>query len=185
MRARVYEEAIPRRDFSDGVCVEQRRQHFQLEKDFETYWRRLRPELDAILEKEPAKRPIRFGDAVAIAVRDEGVLWGVGEVLYGYISGKEPSEAEIKTFMNICPPFRAACYGLVMAWYNWSLRPHGGIPAAGRNDLMTAAYLPYCDQFITSDWAHRKDLREIAAAAEVECDILSFEEFVQRLSLVT
>jgi len=87
--------------------------------------------------------------------------------------------------MDACPPFRAACYGLVMAWYNWSLRvQHDETPAAGRNDLMTAAYLPYCGRFISDDWAQRKDLREIAAEAGLDCEILSFEEFDRGFALV-
>jgi hypothetical protein len=122
IRAQVYETALPRRDFVETICSEQRSQHFQLEKNFKKYWKRLRPELDKILAKEPSKRPSNYKEAVAISERDGGVLWGVGQRLYRYVSKKEPTEAEIKAFMDACPPFRAACYGLVMAWYNWSLR---------------------------------------------------------------
>ena len=184
VRARAYEAAIPRRDFTDAVCVEQGRQHFQLEKNFRKYWTRLRPKLDAILAQDPSKRPNTYHDAVTIALRDAGVLWGLGQRLYKYVPKREPSEAEIKSFMDVCPPFRAACYGLVMAWYNWSLRPQDDQTAtAGRNDLMTATYLPYCERFISDDWAHRKDLREVATEAKVACEILSFKEFEQGFAL--
>lgn len=184
VRARAYEAAVPRRDFTDAVCAEQRRQHFQVESNFRKYWTRLRPKLDAILAKDPSKRPDTYHDAVSIAVRDKGVLWGLGQGLYKYAAKREPTEAEIKSFMSICPPFRAACYGLVMAWYNWSLRPQDDQTAtAGRNDLMTAAYLPYSERFISDDWAHRKDLREVAIEAKVACEILSFKEFEQGFAL--
>jgi hypothetical protein len=185
VRARVYEAALPRRDFVEAICVEQRSQHFQLEKNFKKYWTRLRPKLDKILAKEPSKRPNSYEEAVGISVRDAGVLWGVGQQLYKYVSQSEPTEAEIRSFMDACPPFRAACYGLVMAWYNWSLRVQDDeTPTAGRNDLMTAAYLPYCGRFISDDWAQRKDLREVTTEAMLDCEILSFEEFDRSFTLV-
>ena len=48
---------------------------------------------------------------------------------------------------------------------------------AGRNDLMAAVYLPYCGRFVSDDWAHRKDLRDIVPEAGLECEILSVAEF--------
>jgi hypothetical protein len=54
----------------------------------------------------------------------------------------------------------------------------------GRNDLMAAAYLPYCERFISSDWAQRKDLSEIATEAKLDCTILSFDEFALSLACV-
>jgi hypothetical protein len=48
---------------------------------------------------------------------------------------------------------------------------------------MTAAYLPYCGRFISDDWAQRKDLREIAAEAVLDCEILTFNEFDRSLAL--
>jgi hypothetical protein len=109
VRAWVYEAALPRRDFVEAICVEQRSQHFKLEKNFKKYWKRLRPKLDKILAKEPSKRPNNYKEAVAISVRNGGVLWGVGQRLYRYVAKSEPTEADIKSFMDACPPFRAAC----------------------------------------------------------------------------
>ncbi len=68
-----------------------------------------------------------------------------------------------------------------MAWYNWSLRKQDRTAAAGRNDLLMAAYLPYCKRFVTDDWAHTRALREIAKAARIECDILSVTELERRM----
>ncbi len=98
-------------------------------------------------------------------------------MLYKYVAGNEPSESEVKVFMDVCPPFRATCYGLVMAWYDGSLRVQDETRTAGRNDLMMATYLPYCGRFVTDDWPQRNELHEIAAEAKVDCEILSFEKF--------
>jgi hypothetical protein len=48
---------------------------------------------------------------------------------------------------------------------------------------MTAVYLPYCGRFISDDWPHRKDLREIAIEAKLDCEILSSKEFDSSLAL--
>ena len=184
VRARAYEVAIPLRDFDNELCVQQRKEQFELETRFEKMWKELRPLLDAILAKDPSKRPTSYREAVAIAVRDGGVLWGFAQELYRYVTGNKPDEAEIKAFMDACPPFRAACYGLVMAWYNGSLRVQDGAPAAGRNDLMMAAYLPYCGRFVTADWAQKNELRDIAREATVDCDILSYKDFELSFAVV-
>jgi hypothetical protein len=185
VRSREYEEAITHRDFDEKICSEQRSQQFQQESDFKNKWKRLRPKLDKILAKEPSKRPSSYRDAVAIAARDRGVLWGFGQRLYKHVSQEEPTELQVRSFMEVCPPFRAACYGLVMAWYNWSLRPHNGKKQpdkAGRNDLMMATYLPYCGRFISNDWAQRKNLRDVAIEASIDCEILSCNELHSQFS---
>jgi hypothetical protein len=183
VRARTYEEAIPRRDFDDPLCVQQRKEQFRVQNQFEKMWKGLRPKLDEILKKDLTKRPTTYQQAVEIATMERGVLWSFGAGLYERVAGKEPSDAEIKASMDVCPPFRATCYGLVMAWYNGSLRTPDGTATANRNDLMMAAYLPYCDKFVTADWAQRKELTEIAIEAKVGCEILSFEQFEQSFSV--
>lgn len=185
VRARVYENAISRRAVDDALCAEQRHHQFRLEKKFKKMWTGLRKGLDAILANDPSKRPTSYQDAVAIAERDGGVLWTFAKWLYKPIAKTEPTEEEIKSFVEVCPPFRAACYGLVMAWYNWSLRVQDGTATAGRNDLMMAAYLPYCGRFVTNDWAQTHDLYEVAIAACIECEVLSLKELEQNLLIPT
>jgi hypothetical protein len=73
-RARVYEDAIPRRDFDDPLCVRQRKEQFRVQEQFEKMWKGLRPKLDEILKKDPSKRPTTQ-QAVEIATMERGVLW--------------------------------------------------------------------------------------------------------------
>jgi hypothetical protein len=184
VRAREYEAGLPRHDIPDEVCAQQREYQLEAPKEFQEIWKKLRPDLDAILAKDPSKRPTSYREAVAIAATDGGVLWGIGRGLYRYVSDNEPTEAGVRAFMDVCPPFRAACYGLVMAWYNGSLRALDGTPTAGRNDLMMAVYLPYCSRFVTADEPQGKELREICTEAQFACKILSFEEFHISLAVV-
>ena len=177
VRAAICERWIIDRNFTDQLCIEQRK--FQLEQahHFDKLWTKLRPKFDEVLAQDPAKRPTTYQAAASIATIEGGVLWGFGQELYRYVAGRTPTEAEIRTFMDVCPPFRAGCYALVMAWYVGGLRPLSHESSAGRNDLMMAAYLPYCDRFLTNDWAQEKSLREIATEARIDCDIQSCENF--------
>lgn len=177
VRARAYEDAIPRRDFDDPLCVQQRKEQFKVDAQFDKMWKGLRPKLDEILQKDPSKRPTTYKQAVEIAAVHGRLLWHFGAGLYERVAGKEPNDAEIKAFMDVYPPFRATCYGLVMAWYNGSLRTLDRTPTANRNDLFMAAYLPYCDKFVTADWAQRKELTEIAEEAKISSQVLSFDDF--------
>lgn len=177
VRARVYEDAIIRRDFPDQLCRTQRKHQFEAEEGFDQMWKGLRPKLDAILAEDPSKRPANYREAVGIAKLEGGVLWGTGRGLYRYVVGSEPTETDIETFMEDCPPFRAACYGLIMGWFDGALRVQDRQPSAGRNDLLMAVYLPYCDRFVTHDWQQEKSLREIAAEARISCDVVSYKNF--------
>ena len=89
--------------------------------------------------------------------------------------------------MEVAPPFRAACYGLVMGWFNGALklREPDEPECPGRNDLMMAAYLPYCDRFVTDDWPQERALREITKAARITCEVLSYEDFSRSFAIAS
>src|SRR6266853_2017318 len=65
-------------DFTDELCVQQRKEQFELEKRFEKMWTELRPKLDQILAQDQPKRPTSYRDAVGIATEEGGILWGIG-----------------------------------------------------------------------------------------------------------
>jgi hypothetical protein len=178
VEAKFYERALVQRDFTEELCAQQRQEQFRHQEQFANFWRHLRPKLDPVLAKEPEKRPTSFTQAAEIARMDGGVLWGIGAELYKHETGVRPSDMEIKAFMDVCPPFLAACYGLCGAWYDDSLKPlDDGTPSVGRNDLMMAAYLPYCGRFVTHDWPQEERLREISAEARIDCEVISYENF--------
>lgn len=184
VRAQAYEAAIPSLDSDSELYAQQRKELFATEKQFKKISKGLRPQLDQILTKDPSMRPSTYREAAVIAGMDGGVLWSFGRALYEDLAENEPNETEIKKFMHVCPPFRGLCYSLVMAWYDGSLGLQDGRPTAGRNNLLMAAYLPYCDRFVTADWAQRNALREIAVEAKIDCSILSFEGFDHSLTLL-
>jgi hypothetical protein len=186
VRARIYELAIIRRDFTDELCLQQRQEQFKVEDGFRKMWAGLRPKLDEVLADEPSKRPTSYLESVFIASHDGGVLWGFGQILYAHVTASSLSEKEIHVFMDLCPPFRAACYALVMGWHDGALKPNfpDENQPAGRNDLLMATYLPYCGRFVADESAQASALRDIAAAASVQCDVLPYERLAASLGLV-
>jgi hypothetical protein len=172
-----------REQFPEDLCDQQRNQQKALKEEFAGFWMGdLRSNLGQILAKDPDKRPVSFAEAAKIATLPGGVLWGIGQLLYAKISKTSPSEEEIRAFIQACPPFRAACYALSMAWYEGSLRETPVSPE--RNDLMMAMYLPYSGRFVTNDTQGKgKDggqemrLSEIATAAQIPCEVTSFVAF--------
>jgi hypothetical protein len=58
---------------------------------------------------------------------------------------------------------------------------HQGPLAAAIIDLLTSIYLPYCRFFVTHDEDQEACLRDIAAVANDDAEILSYSEFRSRL----
>jgi hypothetical protein len=187
VRAREYEQAVSSRTLPEDLFAETRKLQFHLHKQFEQGWTRLRPTLDEIIKRDPKQRLNSFEEAAQASTMPGGVLWGFGIGLFqGALEGEAPemTDEQIRHFIDASPPFRAVCYSFVKAWYNFSLSPVlDTTPKAGRNDLMMSVYLPYCDKFLTADYAQRRDLQDIADAAGIECSVLSLEDFNESFAL--
>ena len=184
LRAQAYEGAIIDRDFTAALSAENLNVQQQLEQEYMAYWQNLRVKLAPILDKDPSSRPNTFKEAIQIATSTgNNVLFGIGKGLYKRASTVDLSDAEIASFLDNCPPFRAACYGLCGAWFDVSLAERVFKKLAGRNDQMMSIYLPYCDYFVTRDKKQLDRLRDIAAGADTGCHVLSFEGFCSMFSV--
>jgi hypothetical protein len=188
VRATEYEQAVSSRTLPEDLFEETRKLQFQLHKEFEHGWASLRPKLDEIIKRDPTQELNSFEEAAQASTKPGGVLWGFGIGLFNKaLEGKvvpEMTDEQIQPFIDACPPFRAVCYSFVKAWYNFSLSPtQDSTPKAGRNDLMMSAYLPYCDKFLTADYAQCKDLQDIARAAGLQCSVFSLQEFSDSFAL--
>ena len=142
-----YARAIVDRDFGDALCLEEWKMQRHLEDEFLNHWRELGLKLEQLFIENPALRPKNYAQAVAIAKTETSILCAVGQGLYAKVATTEPTEAEINSFMDICPPFRASCYAVLGSWYDCALKHPAPKRPAGRNDHMMAAYLPYCERF--------------------------------------
>jgi hypothetical protein len=139
---------------------------------------------DAIFAKKSAKRP----DAAALIkiLRGEnGVYWKLAARMYSRGCGKQIDEAEAREFAEACPPFKAVLLSQCIAQYYRCIRDQRGegTRRARRLDLFMAAYLPYCDLFVTEDVGQLNSLRLVASQAAFRAEIFAYKEFNQNLSL--
>jgi hypothetical protein len=178
-RARPYEEGLTAQDFPPELCLEQRSEQSKAIENFENLWTALRPKLDAVIA-QGAKRPQSFAEAMKeVATVDGGLFWHVARGLYERVTRTPVNDVQLRAFVGACPPFRAVCYAMMMAWYNFALKlrePTEPSPP-GRNDLLMAVYLPYCGRFVAKDWPQERDLRLIAEEARIDCEVVSLDDF--------
>ena len=91
----------------------------------------------------------------------------------------------MRTFVVECPPMNVVVLSLLLAQFECSVRDMRLSPSyrAGHVDLFSAAYLPYCNLFVTSDQKQERCLREIVSTARLATEIRSYGEFRDRLLL--
>jgi hypothetical protein len=177
-----YARAFSDRAFVDDALSTEQRNHLnQAKKEFEAPFSALRPKLEEIFERHGEAPPLTFKEVLPRIQGEGGLVWVFGKRLYDQAAGTDVSEATIRQFMEVCPPFRAVVYAFLLAWYDRSLRDRHLAEKfrAGRINLFMAIYLPYCDQFITAEiyGEQEKCLREVVSAAELTTMVRSYDDF--------
>jgi len=184
VRAGEYERGIQRRKviLDSQLSEEQRKEQDALQKQYRQMFAGIRPKIEAVFAAHGETPPRAFRDVLIRLANGEGTLiWGMGKLLYDRAADTDASEAAIKQFMDVCPPFRGLIYGMLLSWYDLAVRDRdaGEKFRSGRDDMFMSVYLPYCDKFVTAETngEQEKCLREVAAVAGLETDILSYDNF--------
>ncbi len=178
------ERAIRNPEFlvDERVSVDQRQLQSERNKLGKREFLALRSELQAIFEKHGEPRPADFRTAISrLENSTNSSVYAMAQRYYDLATKKNSDEATVKQFMDACPPFRSLIYARFIPWYNQAVRdyPAGEKLSAGSNDLFMSVYLPYCDKFVTAEinGQQQKCLREIAAVAGLETEVLSYDDF--------
>jgi hypothetical protein len=67
----------------------------------------------------------------------------MGKLLYDRGAETDASEATVKQFMEVCPPFRALIYAMLMSWYDLGVRDsHVGEKFKAGGQRSIHEYLP-------------------------------------------
>ena len=106
-------------------------------------------------------------------------FWALGEVLYSKVV-LSANEKTIRGFYKPFPPFSAILTALWNAGYHRCVGDHKlGSPSmnAGRLDLMMAAYLPFCDLFVSHDGPQLRCLKEVAEQCNLRVSVCSYTDF--------
>jgi hypothetical protein len=175
----------------DALAVLQKTEQYEAQAGYKDLWQRVRANLEPALKEKKLARPKTFEEAF----RNYGtsLIPGLAKGLYdaGLRAAGEQRGASLKPdtapsivqhFIDTCPPFRGMLYGVMMSWYNGSLKhARGQSFAAGRNDLLMAVYLPLCDVFVTRDRDQQKCLSELARFIGVRTDVQYLDDFLIEL----
>jgi hypothetical protein len=191
VRAPEYEDAIRRRDFvGDQQLTSAQGQELKGRKtSYKQTFSKPRLRIKEIFAKYGEAPPATLREAISrLQSADAALIWTMGKWIYDRGAETDASEATVKQFMDVCPPFRALIYAMLMSWYNFSVRdPNVGEKfSAGANDQFMSVYLPYCHKFVTAETngEQEKCLREIVFLARLQTEILSYDDFCNSL-LVT
>ena len=155
-------------------------------KAYKAMWAELRDKLNPIFAAKNIPRPKSFDEAFRLGSSE--LFPGIGKGFYdaglrfdSELRGErfvpDTDIAVVQHFIDNCPPFRALLCVWLMSWYNGSLRDGNGSQkfAAGRNDLLMAVYLPYCDVFVTRDREQESCLRELTRWIGIDTEVLAFD----------
>lgn len=147
-------------------------------KEFEAIYKAEKPAFDELFADNDDKRP-EFPDFCRVALRDGGPGWGVAITMFEKAARAVISESEIKAFVNKCTPFRAVLVALMWAHYKKTVagRRSKSVGKAGRQDLMSAAYLPYANVFVTDDAGQHNAMKDVALEAGLSAQTVLYGAF--------
>lgn len=180
VRARAYEWGLAARAHTEELCQEQLTQQREVQDGYEEWFRPIRAELEKARATNSADWPDTFEQFLPhLRNEDQGLLWRLGSAFYERVGGRDLNLSETRRFMDECPPFRVAIYGICLSLYDRCVRPliTRQTYGAGRNDILMCTYLPYCNYFATADAAQRRALSAATRAAGVPCEVLAFSDF--------
>jgi hypothetical protein len=181
------EGEVARQEFiNDDLSAEQRQHSRTAAKKFEEIYTSPRPKFDSFFENYLGQRP-SISELVEFFKRCGGAIWGLGAMLYGKVAQGASDETTIRHFYDVCPPFRALLLGLGIAIHERCVRDEKGGESyrAGRQDLLSAVYLPYCDSYVTDDGKQARCLQVVASECNIDVMVLPYNEFRSRLIGVT
>ena len=172
----------------DALAVLQKTEQYSAQAEYRQSWKRVRAALEPIFKKHKLARPKTFAEAyrnhsgallpaLGKGIYDAGLR--ATAALQGESAAPDSQPSQVQHFFEECPPFRAMLCGVMMSWFNTSLKHQSGERlAAGRDDMFMAVYLPLCDLFVTRDKDQQKCLGELTQYADVGTEVVYFDEFV-------
>lgn len=167
-------------DTSDAVRQEAR----TMKQRFEGVLDKAKPSFSKVSAMSLAAAGRSPSDLVS-GLQRGGQYWKIASRLYEGITGHLPHTPTVQTLEHLCPPFRCVAVALCVALFDRCVRPPNtqGSLRAGWADTFMAAYLPYCDQFVTADERQLSCYREIASLCDLNVKIRSYNDLRRCLCL--
>jgi len=175
----------------NALALLQKTEQYSAQTGYKDGWRKVRAELDPIFKKHKLARPKTFAEA--FQNHSASMLPALGKGLYdaglradaalsGVSAEPDTDPSVVQHLIDNCPPFRAMLCGVMMSWFNTSLKHKSGERlAAGRDDMFMAVYLPLCDIFVTRDIDQLKCLGELTQYIGSGTEVAYFDDFLKEI----
>jgi hypothetical protein len=176
------EQEIVRQEIIHLVSEETKLSNRDSDKDFTQIFKTAKPAFQKLFDSRTGQRPL-LREVTDILLADGGAHLSIGASLVERATGTRPAGAEVKDFMERCPPFKALLVALCFSQYDRCIRGERepSLGKAGRQDMFSAVYLPYCKVFVTNDEGQGKALVAVSDLMEQPASILMYDEFKANL----
>ena len=174
------EGEVVRQEIIHEVSEQTREALRQWDKDFRAIFSNAKPAFQKLFEGRSGERPSL--QAVTERLLGEGGAHrDIAVNLFERGTGTRLSQAEVQDFTERCLPFKALLVALCQ--YDRCIRDERqeSLGKAGRLDMFSAVYLPYCKVFVTNDDGQCKALRSVAEMIGRDMDVLMYSEFKDSL----
>lgn len=174
------EQEIYRQEIVHELSEETRKSNKKWDRDFKALFRVARPAFQKLFETEERPSLKAVTDHL---MSGGGAYLSIGDGLMERATKVLPPEIVVKDFIDRCEPFKALLLALVFSQYDLCIRDprKASLGKAGRYDMFSAVYLPYCGAFVTNDPGQWKALTAVANLAACEAEILMYADFKARL----
>lgn len=184
IRFREGERELARQEFMHTLSEETFTTMKDLRKDFANIYKQVRPDFRkafGLRDDEPAPP---FQDVAQALLAQGGPHFELAKAYIENITGSRGTPDQVRDFMERCPPFAALMVAVTLANYDYCMRSEREpwiTKKASREDLLSAAYLPYCQRFVTSDEGQCKALAFISDWTKLNIPVVLYDEFKKSL----
>lgn len=156
------EAAVRSAVISDDLSAAARDEAEPMKQLFKRIFDDTKPAFDKVFAANSSARPQSVGELIG-GLQRGGQSWKIARSLYDRIAGHSADEGTVRRFWDRSAPFQCLMGAVCAALYDRGVRLSNtpGSLKAGWADTFMAAYLPYCDQFVTADSGQLACYREV------------------------
>jgi hypothetical protein len=175
------ENEIARQEIVHSVSDETRAHNQQTNRSYLEIFRKAKPAFDKIFEGRKERPTLK--EVTEHLLAEGGAHLVIGADLVERATKTRPTEAEVKDFVKRCDPFRALLVTLCFSQYDLCIRGENveSLGKAGRLDMFSAVYTPYCAVFVTNDEGQCKAITEVARLAGLDPSVVMYPAFKESL----
>ena len=179
-------EIALREILTDELSEEQRNHAIQVAEEFETIYADARPHFDAIFARYPDQARPPVEDVLEAFQQPGGSFWEMAARLLSGLAGTVPRRVLCGSSSIFALPSGPSC----MRWF-WPSTT--GVIAekadselaklAGRVDVFSATFLPYCAIFVSDDRDQQRFLRKVVELTGATTEVHWFNTFLDRIGV--